>query len=298
MPMHRVRIDVADETGRGVQARVHLVASDGRFYAPLDSLCARWPCRAVTSFIRTGHQRSASPGPLKITAVKGFEYWPAEASLTVAEGASVRLVLRALCRSSEQRLAQRIDARPHELRGQLPQHTREPDVHVAREGQDVVNELVANKDNRILDWMYFEPGGGEHSIEKTDPKMLVLVGEEYRPPFYGHVFYLGLRDHLISPFTTGYEGTGIESLYPSNTDMFRKARSQGAVTGYVHPWPGDTDPLDADLGVGKGFPVDLALGTIDAIRMVEREPRAAEGMASCAEQRSARCADRRRGLDQ
>ena len=132
------------------------------------------------------------------------------------------------------------------------------------EGQDILNELVANKDNRILDWMYFEPGGGAHSIGKTDPNMLVLVGEEYRPPFYGHVFYIGLREHLISPFTTGYEGTGIESLYPSNTDMFRKARSQGAVTGYVHPWPNDTDPLDTDLGVGKGFPVDLALGVVDA----------------------------------
>jgi hypothetical protein len=46
--------------------------------------------------------------------------------------------------------------------------------------------------------------------------------------------------------------------------MFRKARAQGAVTGYVHPWPNDTDPLDSDLGVGKGFPVDLALGVVDA----------------------------------
>jgi hypothetical protein len=94
--------------------------------------------------------------------------------------------------------------------------------------------------------------------------MLLFVGQEYRPPFYGHVFYLGLRNHLISPFTTGYEGTGIESLYPSNADMFRKARAQGALTGYVHPWPNDTDPLETDLGVGKGFPVDLALGLVDA----------------------------------
>jgi hypothetical protein len=46
--------------------------------------------------------------------------------------------------------------------------------------------------------------------------------------------------------------------------MFRKARAQGALTGYVHPWPNDTDPLDRDLGVGKAFPVDLALGVVDA----------------------------------
>ena len=130
------------------------------------------------------------------------------------------------------------------------------------EDQEVVNELVANKDNRILDWQHFVPGGGEHPVSKRDPETLVIVGEEYRPPFYGHVSFIGLREHLISPFTTGYEGTGIESLYPSNTDMFRKARAQGAVVGYVHAFSGDADPINSGLGVGRSFPVDAALGTI------------------------------------
>jgi hypothetical protein len=75
----------------------------------------------------------------------------------------------------------------------------------------------------------------------------------------------GLRDHLISPFTTGYEGTAIESLYPTNTDMFRKARSQGAYVGYVHAFAGEADPLATDLGAGRGFMVDAALGTTDAV---------------------------------
>jgi hypothetical protein len=79
------------------------------------------------------------------------------------------------------------------------------------------------------------------------------------------VFLLGLKDHLITPFTTGYEGTGIESLYPSNTDIFLKAAAQGAVTGYVHAFAGEKDPLDGDLGVAKGFPVDAALGTVSGL---------------------------------
>ena len=37
--------------------------------------------------------------------------------------------------------------------------------------------------------------------------------------------------HLISPFVTGYEGTGVESLYPSNTDILRFAKQQGGPTG-------------------------------------------------------------------
>jgi hypothetical protein len=133
----------------------------------------------------------------------------------------------------------------------------------AAEDQDVVNELVANKDNRILDHQFFEPGGGAHW--KSTPERRLIVGEEYRPPFWGHVFMIGLRDHLISPFTTGYEGTAIESLYPSNTDILRKAKAQGATTGYVHPFNGNSDPLDGSLGGGKGFIVDAVLEVADAL---------------------------------
>jgi hypothetical protein len=133
----------------------------------------------------------------------------------------------------------------------------------AAEDQDLVLEQIANKDNRILDHQFFVKGGGPHPV--STPDRLVVVGQEYRPPFYGHVFLFGMRDHLISPFTTGYEQTAIESLYPSNTDMFRKARAQGAWTGYVHAFGGERDPLEGDLGGGKGFMVDAALGTTDAL---------------------------------
>jgi len=95
-------------------------------------------------------------------------------------------------------------------------------------------------------------------------RVVLVVGQEYRPPFYGHVFMFGMEEHLISPFTTGYEGTGIESLYPSNTDMFRKAKRQGAWTGYVHSFFND-DPLEGGLGGAKGFIVDAALMTADAV---------------------------------
>jgi hypothetical protein len=79
------------------------------------------------------------------------------------------------------------------------------------------------------------------------------------------MFFIGLKDHLISPFTTGYEGTAIDSLYPSNTDMLRKAKAQGALTAYVHAYYGDTDPLAATLGIARAFPVDAALGLVDCL---------------------------------
>jgi TolB protein len=136
------------------------------------------------------------------------------------------------------------------------------------EDQDVVNEQIANKDNRVLDHQLFVKGGGPHPLSRPD--RLLVVGQEYRPPFYGHVSFFGLKDHLISPYTTGYEGTAIESLYPSNTDMLRKARAQGATVGYVHAFKGESDPLLAeDLGQAKGFVVDAALGTTDTIEWSE-----------------------------
>jgi TolB protein len=96
----------------------------------------------------------------------------------------------------------------------------------------------------------------------------MVTGQEYRPPFYGHISLFNLKEHLISPFTTGYEGTGIESLYPSNTDIFRLAKEQGAIGAYVHPFGGPVsgaqvrDPLETNLGIAKAFPVDVALETV------------------------------------
>jgi TolB protein len=264
--MVQVRVEVVDESGGHVPARVQGVASDGKFYAPLDSY-SRMGMYGQHFFHTTGDSNIwVPPGRLKLTAVKGFEHWPTHTEVTVGEAKAsvVRLPLKRYVNFGAQGWHSG-STHVHMNYGGNFRNTLENLMFMSRaEDQDIVNELVANKDNRIFDWMYFEPGGGAHSISKTDPKMLVLVGEEYRPPFYGHVFYLGLKEHLISPFTTGYEGTGIESLYPSNTDMFRKAKVQGAVTGYVHPHSGDDDPLEKQLGVGKGFPVDLALGVVDA----------------------------------
>ena len=74
----------------------------------------------------------------------------------------------------------------------------------------------------------------------------------------------GHREHLIAPYAMGYEGTGIESLYPSNTDMMLKAKAQGATTAYVHSFY-NGDPLDGNLGGAKGFVVDAALAAADAV---------------------------------
>jgi hypothetical protein len=130
----------------------------------------------------------------------------------------------------------------------------------AAEDLDVIGLQIANKDNRILDYQHFVPGQAHHPL--STPERLMHIGQEYRPPFYGHIAIFNLQKHLISPFVTGYEGTGVESLYPSNTDILRYAKEQGGIGSYVHPYSGVRDPLETTLGTAKSLPVDVALGAV------------------------------------
>jgi hypothetical protein len=130
------------------------------------------------------------------------------------------------------------------------------------EDLNVLADKICNKDNRIFDWHYFT--GGIHPLSTAE--RILRFDEEYRPPFYGHINLLNLSAHLMSPFTTGYEQTAIESIYPSNTDIFRIAHQQGAIGGYVHPW--SEDPVTSGYAVARGFPVDLALGASDYLEVL------------------------------
>ena len=264
-PMGTVRVQVLDSsTGKVTSARIHGRASDGKFYAPRNAY-SRIGELGQHLFHTNGEFSLEVPvGKMTLEAVKGFEYWPTKEFIEVRRGTNrtVTLTVKPIVDLAARGWLNG-STHVHMNYGGNLRNTLQNLMFMSKaEDQEVVNELIANKDNRILDWQYFVPGGGEHPVSKSDKNTLVIVGEEYRPPFYGHVSFIGLREHLISPFTTGYEGTAIASLYPSNSDMFRKAREQGAVVGYVHAFSGEADPLNGELGVGKAFPVDAALGNI------------------------------------
>ncbi|HJO11422.1 MAG: CehA/McbA family metallohydrolase [Gammaproteobacteria bacterium] len=261
-----LKVRVLDaESNTTTHSRIHLSAADGKLYAPNETY-ARVSGRGDPMFHTEGLFELRLPvGEVTLNAVKGFEYYPQTVSAEVESDSVVSLTV-SLERMEDMAAKGWYSASTHvhsNYGGNL-HNTLENLVMMSRaEDQDLVLEQVANKDNRILDYQYFVPGGGAHPLSSED--QIVVVGQEYRPPFYGHVFMFGLRDHLISPFVTGYEGTAVESLYPSNTDMFIKAKQQGATTGYVHAFGGENDPLQGNLGGGKGFMVDAALGTTDAL---------------------------------
>jgi Tol biopolymer transport system component len=273
-PMGMLRVRVIDErTGAPTAARIYAPASDGKLYAPPDAYSrlatTRMNYRSGEHVFHTDGEftMEAPPGKMTLEAVKGFERWPARQEVEVKAGevAYLTLTLRSLV-DMQAKGWYSGSTHAHMNYGGNLRNTLEHMMLMGRaEDTPVVNVLTANKDNRIMDWEHFVKGGGEHPVSQKDPGMVVIVGEEYRPPFWGHTFLIGLRDHLISPFTTGYEGTAIESLYPTNHDMFVKAKRQGAITGYVHAFGGEGDPLRGSLGGAKEFPVDVALGSVDAV---------------------------------
>jgi hypothetical protein len=273
-PMGQVRVRISDSgTGRPASARVYITGSDGKFYAPPD-VYARIASTRMTRRLNDHVFHSdgefiidAPRGLLSLEAVKGFEYWPAAGQVEVRadEIVDAALVLKPMVDMAAKGWFGGSTHAHMNYAGNLRNSPEHMMLMGRAEDLDVVNILAANKDSRVFDHQYFEPGGGEHSSSRLDPNMVVILGEEYRPPFWGHVFLIGLRDHLISPFTAGYQGSALESLYPSNTDMFRKAIAQGAAVGYVHAFGGSGDPLKGSLGGGKGFAIDAALGTTHAI---------------------------------
>ena len=266
-PMGSLRVSVQADGGP-TAARVHLRAADGKFYAP-DDAYARISSVGDPVFHTSGFSTVQVPtGEVELTLVKGFEFQPVPRRVRITQDQET-VVHVTLARMTDTAAEGWYSGSTHihmNYAGNLHNSLENLMFMSAAEDQDIVNELIANKDNRILDYQYFVAGGGPHPLSAAE--RILVVGQEYRPPFYGHVFMLGLKDHLISPYTTGYEGTGIESLYPSNTDMLRKARTQGATVGYVHAFPGDADPLEDTLnplGGGKGYIVDAALQTTHAL---------------------------------
>ncbi len=265
-PMGVVELTVKDAaSGQPVPARVYAVASDTKTYAP--SYAYQRVARRQNEYffhIRGSSRFEAPAGKLILEATRGFEHFPAAQTVEVKADQVTRVELTPR-RLTNLKTGGWYSGSNHvhmNYGGNLLNTPENLLLMAAAEDMDVVGELICNKDNRIFDHQFFSGALDRRST----PDRLLYFNEEYRPPFYGHVSLINLTKHLISPFTTGYEGTAIESLYPSNTDMFRLARAQGAIGGYVHPW--SREPERVGYAVARGFPVDLALGVTEYLEVL------------------------------
>ena len=247
-------------------ARFYLTASDGKTYTPPTSfqrVAGRFSHR---DFFHAEKRFTVDlpAGEAVLEAARGVEFNPSTQRLRIEAG-RVTTVTADLKRMVDMKARGWWSGSDHihmNYAGNL-HNTPENLMFMARaEDLNVVGEKVANKDHRIFDHQFFTG----QADKLSSAEHIMKFDQEYRPPFYGHINCINLTRHLISPFTTGYEGSAIESLYPSNTDMFRLARAQGASCGYVHPW--SKVPEQTTYSVALGFPVDLALGAFDYLEVL------------------------------
>jgi Tol biopolymer transport system component len=268
-PVGRLRIVVTDSaTGRETSARVSVLGSDGRSYAPDDAWrysddgFDRTERKFEYQYFHTAGSSTLTlpTGTAEIEVSRGPEYRVESRRFPVSEGDQV-------VRVSLRRLAD-LPARGW-YSGDLHVHMnyggayRNDPTHLAAQARaedlHVVENLVVNKEGRIPDVRYFRGTPDPASTATT----LILHGQEFHTSFWGHVGLLGLKDHLLLPGYAAYANTAASSLQPTNAAVMDQAHAQGALTGYVHPFDSYPDPADTTRPLTAEFPVDVALGKVD-----------------------------------
>lgn len=123
----------------------------------------------------------------------------------------------------------------------------------------VVEALIVNKEGRVPDLEYFRG-----TLDPASTRNVALrFDEEFHTSYWGHLGLLGLREHVLLPGYAAYANTAARSIAPMNADVVDRARAQGAIVGYVHPFDAWPEPFDTTRTLTNEFPVALALGKID-----------------------------------
>ena len=277
-PMGRLQLDIAGAAqganaapGDAAAARVGIVASDGRAYAPDDA----WMRgddgfdRSVQAFEAhyfhtSGHSTvTLPPGPARITVWRGLATAVSRREVTIQADATtpVSIALEPLALPAAWRENwHSADVHVHmNYAGTYRDNPQRLVSQAQAEDLDLVFDLVVNKEQRIPDIGYFSPEPDAASTRSV----LLSHGQEYHTSYWGHLGLLGLDDHFLLPGYAAYTNTAAASLYPTNAAIADLAHAQHALVGYVHPF--DDPPPDPkhDESLTSELPVDVALGKVD-----------------------------------
>ena len=240
-----VRGRVTDPDGAVVPARIQLMASDGRGYVPGEAFHRVSSANEIHYFHSNGEFEVTVPaGEVRVEALRGFEWVPADVTVHVAAGETAAVELRM------QRLADPMqsgwvsgDTHVHDLhegRWGLTQREffdqlRADDLHVA-------NDLIHMDGTKIMGrWSDLT---GEDYAGSTEDTIL-RYSQEFRGSF-GHVALLGLREFLM-PLIGGTRG----SPYPADglkLGYMDAVYALGGIRGFLHPYTGNM----ARVGTAEG----------------------------------------------
>lgn len=267
-PRVRVSVTVREPGGATVAARVHVTGADGRFHAPTGSY-ARLSWAGDRVFHTKGSfDLDVPPGRTRLVVTRGFEVEPETVELDLAPGSAPRAVDVRLRRLDDPAARGWYGGSTgaHMQAGGLALESWPSLVAMAEaEAVAMLSSPLAHRAHDAAGRRFWAPGDPPHPDSSRGVQL--VLGQEHRPPFFGHVMAFGPKDPLatLSPVTIGYEPPPGASLGRTNADVLREMRRGGGVTSYVHAFSGEGDPLQAGLGIGKAFLVDAALGLVDTL---------------------------------
>jgi Tol biopolymer transport system component len=269
----RLTVDIRDERGRPVPARVAVVGSDGRAVAPwtawmhADDGFDRTRQSSETHYFHCASRCTlqAPAGATEIRVQRGFRYvpWQQTVKLAAGSGRTVAVSLEPNDLPLSFGSFRSADLHVHMNYGGHYRSTPETLADQARaEALDAVYNLIVNKEERVPDIGYRvgrDPAGGDGP--------LIFHSQEFHTSYWGHLGLLGLTDHVLTPGFAAYRNSPLSSPYPDNGAVADLAHAQGALVGYVHPFDTVPDPAN-DKSLTNALPADVAHGKVDYIEIV------------------------------
>jgi TolB protein len=270
-----------DTQGRRIAARVSVLAGDGRWHAPQhawmhgDELYDRAQFPSEVHYFHCPADRDACvvevpAGKTRIHVQSGFRRTPVEIVREFAAGepgGGYALPVRLADNDLPPEFGKFLCADLHVHMNYGGHYRNTPARLLAQqdaEDLDVVYNLLVNKEERIPDIAYFQPGG------QPDPaggKRVLFHAQEYHTSFWGHLGLLNLEDHYLLPDYTAYRHTAYESPWPNNGAIADFAHAQNALVGYVHIADFPIDPPN-EKKLSYELPATVAHGKVDYLEVM------------------------------
>ena len=265
--LNKLTVRVLD--GQPIAARVSIVGSDGKPYAPAGSIL-RQPEGATPYFYTDGKFVVAlPPGAARLEFWRGIEYLPVRVDVDMQSDAETAVRLVRWVHQAEQGWYSG-DSHIH-LHTGGPIKVEIADALLAARAEDLnySNLCVSNNvgdDIRDAELITGKP----HAL--SDERHLLVFGEEMRSSVYGHMQFFGIRK-FVEPQYTGFDNTPLSNDYPPNFEQAEEAVRQGGVVTYGHPiFTNQPDPFTVDPMVhnaaARELPIDAILGKVHAMDLM------------------------------
>lgn len=260
-PLKRMKLKLESAPNADAAWRVSIKGKDGEFYFPPGAMYHI--SAGLGHFIHRGDLDITLPtGAYEVRVFRGTEFLADVINVNLSHGTEEQTFHSAINRWTDTRAMGWYSGENHIHAnygyGQWYNTPRAMLDMCEAEDLHVANLVVANSDgDAIFDREFFAGGPDPLSTDKT----LLWWNEEFRSTIWGHMTLFHLKQ-LVEPIMTGFPNTTNPWDVPTNGEILRRTRMQGASAGYTHPSNNADDPYDQPYSA-KGLPVDAALGLVD-----------------------------------